>query len=59
MSWVYLESTTQDHHAAAVHDEGDMSPEGTVKTLREIRQNLHVEISSEGLGRGVVFKTIR
>jgi hypothetical protein len=37
----------QDHHAAAVYDEADLPPEGTVKTLGEIRQNFHEEISGE------------
>jgi hypothetical protein len=34
----------QDHHAAAVYDEADLPLEGMVKTLGEVRQNLHEEI---------------
>jgi len=37
----------QDHHTAAVYDEADLPPEGTVKTFGEVRQNLHEEISGE------------
>ena len=44
---VALESTMQDHHAATMYDEADLPPEGEVKTLGEIRQNLHEEISGK------------
>jgi hypothetical protein len=44
---VALDSRMQDHHGAAVYDEADLSPKGTVKTLGEVRQNLHEEISGE------------
>lgn len=42
-----FEGRMQDHHAAAVYDEADLPPEGTVKTLGEVRQNLHEEIPGE------------
>jgi hypothetical protein len=42
-----LESRMQDHHATAVYDEADLPPEGAIKTLGEVRQSLHEEISTE------------
>jgi hypothetical protein len=42
-----LECGMQDHHATAVYDEADLPPEGTVKTLGEVRQNFHEEIFGE------------
>jgi hypothetical protein len=38
----------QDHHATSVYNEADLPPEGTVKTLVEVRKNSHEEISGEG-----------
>jgi len=38
----------QDHKGASMYDEGDLPPEGTVETVREIREDLGEELSDEG-----------
>ena len=43
-----LECRMEYHHAAAVHDEADLPPEGAIVTLGEVGQNLHEEILGEG-----------
>jgi len=38
----------QDHEGASVYYEADLPPEGTVETVREVREDSGEELSGEG-----------